>query len=158
MTTRKKAKKKKKTVKKKIVWEHLPIRSEQEQIRPLHEDLQDAWERLKEVLMELGEQRFHTSHRAMMFSRHTCYAFVRPKKKYLETTFFLRESVKSPLIKKLDTRSRTKFAHVVHLVHRDQVEAPLTDWLAKAFEESGSSSLTKKKAETSAPKKKIKDE
>jgi hypothetical protein len=30
--------------------------------------------------------------------------------------------------------SKTKFAHMLKVTHRDQVEAPITDWLAEAYE------------------------
>jgi hypothetical protein len=30
--------------------------------------------------------------------------------------------------------SRAKFAHIVRVTHRDEVEAPLTDWIQEAYE------------------------
>jgi hypothetical protein len=30
--------------------------------------------------------------------------------------------------------SRAKVAHIVHVRHRDEVEAPLTDWLREAYD------------------------
>jgi hypothetical protein len=102
----------------------------------LPEELMDAWERLRETTAEFGEQRIYASHKSIMFSRDTCYFFVRPKKKVLELCFFLRRAVKSPLIRKAEAASKTKVAHFVHITHRDQVEAPLTDWLQEAYETS----------------------
>jgi hypothetical protein len=32
--------------------------------------------------------------------------------------------------------SKVKIAHLVNVTHRDEVEAPLTDWLLEAFETS----------------------
>jgi hypothetical protein len=51
----------------------------------LSEDLQDAYERLRETAAGFGQQRIYAS-------------------------------------------------HIVHIKHRDEVEAPLTDWLAEAYE------------------------
>ena len=33
-----------------------------------------------------------------------------------------------------DQSSRTKVYHLIQIRHRDQVEAPLTDWLREAYE------------------------
>ena len=55
----------------------------------LSEDLQDAWERLRETAVELGEQRIYASHNSIMFSRKSCYFFVRPKRSFLEVCVFL---------------------------------------------------------------------
>lgn len=102
--------------------------------RDLPEDLRDAWERLRDVLGEHGEQRIYASHNSIMFARTACYAFVRPSLKRLEVCFFLGRTVASPIVKKAQPSSRVKVAHLVHVLHRDQVEAPLTDWLREAYE------------------------
>lgn len=102
--------------------------------RELSEDLMDAWERLRETANEFGEQRIYASHKSIMFSRKSCYFFVRPKKKVLEVWFFLGRTLKSPRIRKTLQSSKVKVAHLVYLVHRDEVEAPLTDWLREAFD------------------------
>jgi len=102
----------------------------------LSEDLFDAWERIRETASEFGKQRIYASHNSIMFSRKVCYFFVRPKKKVLEVWFFLGRTVKDPLIRKTQQSSKLKVAHLVHIAHRDQVESPLTDWLAEAFDTS----------------------
>jgi len=103
----------------------------------------EAWERLRETASEFGEQRIYASHHSIMFSRNVCYFFVRPKKKVLEVWFFLGRTVKAPLVRKTLQSSKVKVAHLVHVTHRDQVEAPLTDWLREAFETSAQLSKTK---------------
>ena len=108
--------------------------TEQALTRELPEDLMDAWERLRETAAEFGEQRIYASHKSIMFSRKACYFFVRPKKKYLEICFFLTRKVQSSLVRKTLQSSKVKTAHLVHVKHRDQIEAPLTDWLREAFE------------------------
>ena len=55
----------------------------------LSEDLRDAWERLREAAESLGDQRIYASHKSIMFSRRSCYFFVRPKKSFLELCVFL---------------------------------------------------------------------
>ena len=102
----------------------------------LSEDLQEAWERLRETAAELGEQRIYASHSSIMFSRKSCYFFVRPKKSFLEVCLFLGRAVKAPQIRRVDRTSKTKLAHLIQVRHRDEVEAPLTDWLQEAYQHS----------------------
>jgi len=99
----------------------------------LSEDLMDAWERLRETASDFGTQRIYASHKSIMFSRKACYFFVRPKRKFLEVYFFLGRTIKHPVIRKTQQSSKLKMAHLVLVTHRDQVESPLTDWLAEAF-------------------------
>jgi hypothetical protein len=115
----------------------------------LSEDLRDAWERLRETAVEFGEQRIYASHSSIMFARRSCYFFVRPKRKLLEVIVFLRRTVTAPQIRKVVASSKTKFAHVVHVRHRDEVEAPLTDWLREAYD---TSVVEAKPTPKSAPK------
>ena len=68
-----------------------------------------------------------------MFSRRACYFFVRPKPSYLEVVFFLGRTVRSPKVRNAVQSSRLRTAHVVRVIHRDEVEAPLTDWLREAY-------------------------
>ena len=102
--------------------------------RDLSEDLQEAYERLRDSAMELGEQRVYASHHSIMFSRKSCYFFVRPKKSFLEVCLFLGRPVRAPQIKRVENPSRAKVVNIVHVRHRDEVEAPLTDWLREAYE------------------------
>ena len=99
----------------------------------LSEDLQDAWQRLREEAVALGEQRVYASHKSIMFSRKSCYCFVRPKKQFLEVCLFLGRTVAGPAVRRSAPTSATKIAHTLHIRHRDQVEAPLTDWMAEAY-------------------------
>jgi hypothetical protein len=99
----------------------------------LTEDLREAWERLRETAAEFGEQRIYASHNSIMFARKSCYFFVRPKKSFLEVCVFLRRSVRHPRIRRVDASSKTKFAHIVQVRHRDEVEPPMTDWLLEAY-------------------------
>ncbi len=103
----------------------------------LSEDLRDAWERLRETAADFGEQRIYASHNSVMFARKSCYFFVRPKKRFLEVCVFLGRTVKAPQVKRADSASRAKVAHVIHVRHRDEVEAPITDWLREAYDYSG---------------------
>ena len=102
--------------------------------RDLSEDLQDAYARLREAAVELGEQRIYASGSCIMFSRTACYFFIRPKRQYLELAVFLGRSIKSPRIKRAEQKSKVKVAHIIQVKHRDEVEEPLTDWLREAYE------------------------
>jgi len=113
----------------------------------LSEDLRDAWERLRETAASFGEQRIYASHRSIMFSRKTCYSFVRPQKRHLELWVFLGRALKAPQVRRVDRASKTKFYHLIHIRHRDEVEAPITDWLHEAYEFSGSAALPAPKPE-----------
>lgn len=102
----------------------------------LPDDLREAWERLRETAAALGEQRIYASLNSIMFSRTACYCFVRPKSRYLEVCFFLGRIVKAPQITRAMATSRVKFAHLVRVRHRDEVEPPLTDWIREAYDTS----------------------
>jgi hypothetical protein len=101
--------------------------------RDLPEDLQEAWERLRETAAALGDQRIYASHHSIMFSRTACYAFVRPRPNFLEVCVFLGRPVNAPQIRRVVPSSKTKYAHVLRVRHRDEVEAPLTSWLREAY-------------------------
>ena len=100
----------------------------------LSEDLQEAWQRLRETAVELGEQRIYASHHSIMFSRTSCYFFVRPKRTFLEVCVFLDRPVSGPAVRRTLPASKTKIAHILHIRHRDEVEAPITDWLRQAYQ------------------------
>jgi hypothetical protein len=106
--------------------------------RDLSEDLRDAWERLRATAAAFGNQRIYASHNSIMFARKSCYFFVRPKKSFLEVCVFLGRTVKAPHVRRVDRASKSKVVHVVQIRHRDEVEAPITDWLQEAYEYSGS--------------------
>jgi len=105
--------------------------------RDLTDDLRDAWERLRDTASEFGEQRIYASHKSIMFSRKSCYFFVRPKKSFLEVCVFLARALKHPRVRRVDSSSKTKFVHFIPVRHRDEVEAPLTEWLLEAYERAG---------------------
>ena len=105
--------------------------------RDLSEDLQDAWARLRETAVSLGEQRIYASHHSIMFSRTSCYFFVRPKRHFLEVCVFLGRTLVAPQVRRVVRASRSKVAHLIQVRHRDEVEAPITDWLEEAYELSG---------------------
>ena len=100
----------------------------------LSNDLRDAWERLRETAVSFGDQRIYASHKSIMFSRKSCYFFVRPKRNFLELCVFLGRALKAPQVRRVDRASKSKVYHIVHIRHRDEVEAPITDWLREAYE------------------------
>jgi Domain of unknown function (DUF5655) len=100
----------------------------------LSDDLRDAWERLRETAVSFGDQRIYASHKAIMFSRKSCYFFVRPKRNFLELCVFLGRTLKAPQVRRSDRASKSKVYHIVHIKHRDEVEAPITEWLREAYE------------------------
>ena len=116
----------------------------------LSEDLRDAWERLRDTAAAFGEQRIYASHNSIMFARKSCYFFVRPKRSFLEVVIFLGRAVKSPRIKKVVESSKSKRAHIIQIRHRDEVEAPITDWLREAYD---FEPVKKAKAKTSTARK-----
>jgi len=105
--------------------------------RDLTEDLREAWERLRETASDCGQQRIYASGHAIMFARKTCYFFVRPKKMFLEVCVFLGRTIKASKVRRVDRVSKSKFVHTIRITHRDEVEAPFTDWLREAYEVCG---------------------
>jgi hypothetical protein len=101
--------------------------------KDLSDDLQDAWTRLRETTAALGDQRIYASHKSIMFSRKSCYCFVRPKKHVLEVCVFLGRTLRAPQVRRSDPASKTRVAHIVHIRHRDEVEPPITDWIEEAY-------------------------
>jgi hypothetical protein len=101
--------------------------------RDLSEDLQEAWQRLRETAASFGEQRIYASHNSIMFSRKSCYFFVRPKKSFLEVCVFLGRTVKASQVRRVDPASKAKLVHFIRVTHRDEVEPPITDWLKEAY-------------------------
>jgi hypothetical protein len=102
--------------------------------KDLSEELREAWDRLRETAAGLGEQRIYASHNSIMFSRKSCYFFVRPKKNFLEVCVFLPRALRAPQVRRADAASKTKFANIIQVRHRDEVEAPITDWMQEAYE------------------------
>jgi len=117
----------------------------------LSDDLRDAWERLRETAVSFGDQRIYASHKSIMFSRKSCYFFVRPKRNFLELCVFLGRKLKATQVRRVDRASKSKVYHIIHISHRDEVEAPITDWLREAYELSDV--LTSKAAEVRAKSK-----
>jgi hypothetical protein len=111
--------------------------------RDLSADLRDAWDRIRETAAAFGEQRIYASHHCIMFSRKACYFFVRPKRNVLEMCIFLGRTIKAPQVRRSDGASRVKVANILHITHRDEVEAPITDWMQEAYEASDALSVSK---------------
>jgi hypothetical protein len=96
-------------------------------------DLQDAWERLRGFGASLGDQRIYASHNSIMFARRSCYFFVRPKKSFMEVCVFLDRMLTAPQVRRSARASKLKVANIVHIRHRDEVEAPITGWIEEAY-------------------------
>ena len=120
----------------------------------LPEELQDAYARLREAAVEFGEQRIYASGSCIMFSRTSCYFFVRPKRNWLELAVFLNRPIKSPLVKRAEPKSKVKTANIIRITHRDEVEAPLTDWLREAYDFEPVAKFAAKTVKKSAPRSK----
>jgi hypothetical protein len=103
-------------------------------IGDLSEDLREAWERLRETAVAFGGQRIYASGTAIMFSRKSCYFFVRPKRSYLQVCVFLGRAVRAPQVRRVERKSESKLVNIVHITHRDEVEPPITEWLREAYD------------------------
>ena len=100
----------------------------------LSDDLKDAYERVRETAVEFGDQRIYASGTAIMFSRASCYFFVRPRRSHLQVCVFLGRAVRAPQVRRVERKSKSKLVNIVHITHRDEVEAPFTDWLREAYD------------------------
>ena len=74
----------------------------------LSEDLREAWERLRETAAAFGDQRIYASGTAIMFSRESCYFFVRPRRSHLQVCVFLGRAVRAPQVRRVERKSTTK--------------------------------------------------
>src|SRR5713226_5175594 len=100
----------------------------------LSEDLKDAWARLRETAVAFGDQRIYASGTAIMFSRASCYFFVRPRRSFLQVCVFLGRAVRAPQVRRVERKSTSKLVNIIHIRHRDEVEQPITDWLQEAYD------------------------
>jgi hypothetical protein len=107
--------------------------TEDDLVGDLNEDLRDAWEKLRAFGASLGSQRIYASHHSIMFSKKICYFFVRPRKSFLEVWIFLPRKIEG-LKAMRGTTKMEKYCNLFKLIHADQVEEPLTDWIREAFE------------------------
>ena len=99
----------------------------------LSDELRDAWERVRETAAAFGDQRIYASGIAIMFSRDSCYLFVRPRRTFLEVCVFLGRAVRAPQVRRVERKSASKLVNIVQIRHRDEVEPPFTDWLQEAY-------------------------
>jgi hypothetical protein len=100
----------------------------------LSEDLREAWERLRETAAAFGDQRIYASGTAIMFSRKSCYFFVRPRRSDLQVCVFLGRAVRAPQVRRAERKSGSKVVNIIHITHRDEVEPPFVDWLREAYD------------------------
>jgi hypothetical protein len=107
--------------------------TEAELIDGLSEDLREAWQKLRDFAAGLGTPRIYASALSIMFARKVCYLFVRPKKTFLEVWIFLPHKVEG-LKFMASSAKKVRYCNLFKLVHPDQVEAPLTDWIHEAFD------------------------
>jgi hypothetical protein len=107
--------------------------TEAELIDGLDEDLRAAWQKLRAFAAGLGAQRIYASALSIMFARKVCYFFVRPKKTFLEVWFFLPREIEG-LTSMHGPTKKARYCNLFKLVHADQVEGPLTDWIREAFD------------------------
>ncbi len=122
----------------------------------LSDDLRDAWERLRETAVEFGEQHIYASGTAIMFSRKACYLFVRPRRHSLQLCVFLGRPLRAPQVQSVVRSSRAKFAHLINIKHRDEVEAPITDWMREAYELQDALAAPSKPSTKRRPAKRVK--
>ena len=69
-----------------------------------------------------------------MFPLQVCYFFVRPKTTFLEVCIMLGRPLKAPHVRSVIKGSKSKFANMIRITHRDEVEAPITGWLREAYQ------------------------
>ena len=95
--------------------------------------IRDAWQKLRAFAADLGLQRIYASALSIMFARKICYFFVRPKKTFIEVWIFLPHKIEG-LKYTASATSKVRYCNLFKLIHADQVEEPLTDWLREAFD------------------------
>ncbi len=106
--------------------------TEAELVRDLNEELQEAWAKLRAFAADLGSQRIYASALSIMFARKICYFYVRPRKTFIEVWIFLPRKIEGLTAMHGPTK-KVRYCNLFKLIHADQVEAPLTDWIREAF-------------------------
>jgi Domain of unknown function (DUF5655) len=107
--------------------------TESQLIDGLDDDLRDAWHKLRAFAAELGTQRIYASALSIMFSKKVCYFFVRPRKRFLEVWIFLPRKIEG-LTSMHGPTKKVKYCNLFKVVHADQIEEPLTNWIREAFD------------------------
>ena len=102
--------------------------------KDLSEDLQDAYARLRETAVEFGEQRIYASHTRSCSRARPVTFWSSPSAITSSSGCSSAAPIKAPQIRKVVESSKVKRAHLIHIRHRDEVEAPLTDWMREAYE------------------------
>ena len=72
----------------------------------------------------------------------------------------LARPLRAPQVRSVIAGSKSKFANMIRITHRDEVEAPITDWLCEAYKLqdvlAAKSAARRSKTRTSrAPKRKV---
>jgi hypothetical protein len=98
-----------------------------------NEDLRDAWHKLRDFAAGLGTQRIYASALSIMFSKKVCYFFVRPRKTFLEVWIFLPRKIEG-LTSMHGPTKKVKYCNLFKVIHADQIEEPLTNWIREAFD------------------------
>lgn len=104
---------------------------ERDVVGPLRGELRMAYRAVRALLRGLGPQRTYASNRSVMFARRHCFAFVRPRKSFLEICFFADRPIRGSGLK-VTKRSRRKHAHTCRVERADQVPG-LNAWLTEAY-------------------------
>ena len=99
----------------------------------LSEDLRDAWKKLRAFAAGLGLQHIYPSPQSIMFARKVCYFFVRPRKNFLELWIFLPRKIEGLTFMQGPSK-KEKYCNLYKVIHSDQIEEPLTDWIREAFD------------------------
>src|SRR5579859_4752649 len=100
-------------------------------------------------LVEISESM--PSQKSIMFSRQSCYCFVRPRRNSFELCIFVGRTLKAPQVQRVERVSKSKLAHFIRITDRDEVEPPITDWLREAYEFSGESLTTGRAKQAAEP-------
>src|SRR5947199_8417283 len=79
-------------------------------------DLQDAWERLRETAVSFGDQRIYASHKSVMFSRKSCYLFVRSKRILFEVYVLLGLTMKTAEVRIVELSSTSKIDYCINTI------------------------------------------
>jgi hypothetical protein len=69
---------------------------------------------------------------------------------------FLGRTIKAPQVRRVEPASKSKLVHFIRISHRDQVEAPITDWLREAYKVSEALSKAAARAKSAPDPKAVK--
>ena len=91
---------------------------------------------LTELVLGFGEVQIHSLKHAILFTAKSNFLAVKPKKKWIDVEFLLKEEVNEFPIHKTVRVTKTKWAHFARIGSIQEIDEEMTGWWRRAYEAS----------------------